>query len=288
MKPIIIPETYNYIGAFLTMRCNLSCSYCINQFNNKKIIGAEMSGEDWIRGLSRIVTRKDLPITLQGGEPTLHRDFYSIVNRVRWCGDGYNAINLDLMTNCSFDNNQFMENIGPNVFKRKAPYASIRVSYHPEQMKLGHLLTKVIPLQHVGYSIGVWMVNHPKYQEERELAEKVCKDAGIDFRLKEFLGEYNGKIYGNYKYPAAINNGECTSRVKCKTTELLIGPDGNIYRCHSDLYSNRDHIGHILDDNFEIKDEYRSCSQYGHCNPCDVKIKTNRFQEFGHTSVDIV
>ena len=35
-------------------------------------------------------------------------------------------------------------------------------------------------------------------------------------------------------------------------------------------------------------DEYRDCYVYGDCNPCDVKVKTNRFQQFGHTSVDII
>jgi len=35
-------------------------------------------------------------------------------------------------------------------------------------------------------------------------------------------------------------------------------------------------------------DEYRECYFYGDCNPCDVKIKTNRFQQYGHTSVDII
>lgn len=284
MKPLIIPETYNYIGAFLTMRCNLACSYCINAFGGKKQYGAEMSGEDWVRGLSRIVTRPDLPISFQGGEPTLHKEFSIIADTVKWnCG---RRTYIDLMTNCCFDIKQFMCNVHQNTFNREAPYASIRVSYHPEQMSLGKLLSKVIPLQYEGYNIGIWMVDHPKYKVIKEQAMLLCKDAGIDFRTKEYLGEYNGKIYGNYKYSDSINNS-IKRMVKCKSTELLISPDGSIYRCHSDLYSSRNPIGHILDENFEIKDVYRECSQYGNCNPCDVKIKTNRFQEYGHTSVDI-
>jgi len=35
-------------------------------------------------------------------------------------------------------------------------------------------------------------------------------------------------------------------------------------------------------------DEYRDCKFYGDCNPCDIKVKTNRFQQSGHTSVDII
>jgi len=31
----------------------------------------------------------------------------------------------------------------------------------------------------------------------------------------------------------------------------------------------------------------RPCDALGLCNPCDINVKTNRFQQFGHTSVDI-
>jgi len=78
-----------------------------------------------------------------------------------------------------------------------------------------------------------------------------------------------------------------SKKVLCRTTELIIGPNGNIYRCHSDLYANRKPIGNLLDSDFEIEDKFRECDFYGHCNPCDIKIKTNRFQQFGHTSVKI-
>jgi hypothetical protein len=44
-----------------------------------------------------------------------------------------------------------------------------------------------------------------------------------------------------------------------------------------------------LDEDFtqEKVDEFRDCYYYGSCNPCDVKVKTDRFQKFGHTSVEI-
>ncbi len=43
-----------------------------------------------------------------------------------------------------------------------------------------------------------------------------------------------------------------------------------------------------MDENFELEERFRECDVFGHCNPCDVKLKTNRFQEFGHTSVEII
>jgi hypothetical protein len=66
-----------------------------------------------------------------------------------------------------------------------------------------------------------------------------------------------------------------------------MGSAGSIYRCHSDLYEGRAPVGNILDPAFQIQEVFRLCDYFGHCNPCDVKLKTNRFQQFGHTSVEI-
>ena len=82
-KPIVIPERYNYIAVFLTLACNLRCSYCINAFAPLDRKSPRMTGADWIAGLNRIVSRPDLPVTLQGGEPSVHPDFIDIVNGIR-------------------------------------------------------------------------------------------------------------------------------------------------------------------------------------------------------------
>lgn len=281
MKPIVIPESYNYIAVFLTFSCNLRCSFCINDFEtearNKK--RPALSGEDWVRGLNRIVSRPDLPVTLQGGEPTLHKNFADIVNSINL------RLNIDVLTNLR-DEKIFIDNIDPRRLKRDAPYASIRVSYHPEQMNLDDLVTKVLRMQNAGFSIGIWGVMHPNQKKKIKAAQKICKDKGIDFRTKEFLGEHDSKLYGQYRYAEAVSKIVRKS-VFCKTSELIIGPTGHIHRCTADVYENRENIGHILDPAFQIEDNFRPCGWFGHCNPCDIKIKTNRFQKFGHSSVEI-
>jgi radical SAM protein with 4Fe4S-binding SPASM domain len=114
-----------------------------------------------------------------------------------------------------------------------------------------------------------------------------CKDAGIDFRLKEFTGDYKGELYGDYsKYKDAIFSKEF-KKCSCKTSELLIGPNGKVYRCHRDVFSEEYPIGNIKDNEFQLEDKFRECDKYGQCHPCDVKIKTNYKQELGHTSVEI-
>ena len=91
---------------------------------------------------------------------------------------------------------------------------------------------------------------------------------------------------GTYKYPDAVS-GRVGPTVLCRTSELILGPSGHVYRCHSDLYNEREPVAHILDEDFAIEDVYRPCDAFGLCNPCDIKVKTNRFQQYGHTSVDI-
>jgi len=125
-----------------------------------------------------------------------------------------------------------------------------------------------------------WNEAHIKEVQER------CLGEGIDFRIKEYLGFDGDKWHGTYKYPEAISQ-KVAKYCECKTTELIVGPNGGVYRCHSDLYEDRTPVAYITDGDFQIEDVYRPCFVYGHCNPCDIKVKTNRFQEFGHTSVDI-
>ena len=234
MKPIIIPESYNYIAAFLTFSCNLRCSFCINDFESKARATKRrlLSGEEWVEGLNRIVSRPDLPVTLQGGEPTLHRDFSYIVNNIK------PELNIDVLTNLR-DEKIFIDKINPNRIKRNAPYASVRVSYHPEIMQLDPLVKEVLKLQNNGFSIGIWGVMHPTQEAEILRAKEYCASLGIDFRIKEFLGEYGGKMHGTYRYESACDK------------------------------------------------KFRPCEWFGHCNPCDIKVKTNRFQQFGHSSVEI-
>ena len=281
MTPILIPEGYNYIAVFLTLACNLSCSYCINRFQGLTPEKGALTGDQWLRGLNRIISREDLPVTLGGGEPTLHPDFTAIVNGVR------PELNLDLLTNLQFDGHRFMTEISPDRLRRAAPYASIRVSYHPETMPLEPLVEKVLRMQGGGYSMGLWGVLHPAHEAEILRAQAYCTSLGIDFRTKEFLGEYGGLLHGAVKYPGACD-GTAVRNVSCRTSELIVGPTGGIYRCHGDLYEGREPVGHLLDPDFRIQEIHRPCRAFGRCNPCDVKVKTNRLQIFGHTSVDII
>ena len=280
LKPIHLPQHFNYVAVFLSFACMLRCSYCINHHGGDLVKKRWMSGEDWIRGLNRLHTR-GIALTLQGGEPTVHKNFYEIIAGIN------NQLPIDLLTNLELDPDEFMRRIPKDRIKRDAPYASIRVSYHKDQQDPVKLLNRVKYLQDHGYSVGVWVVDHPDYLEHTREVQAMAKGMGIDFRLKEFLGPHQGINYGTMRYPNAVNAKELRS-CDCRTSELLIDPGGYIYRCHSDLYANRLSIGHILDvDPPASLGAWMPCQVYGKCNSCDIKVKNNRFQQFGHSSVEI-
>ncbi|MEI6212839.1 MAG: hypothetical protein WCP10_01940 [Desulfuromonadales bacterium] len=243
-----------------------------------------MSTEAWIAAANRLVLRPDLPLTLQGGEPTLYSGFYRFVNEVK------PDIQMDLMTNLMFDVDAFILNVPVWRFTREAPYAAIRASYHPGQNNLDDLITKTLQLQQAGFRVGLYGIEHPDAQCRAHIlaAQARCRALGLDFRLKEFLGEHDGVIYGTFKYDESIA-AKNIKKCECRTTEIIVDPAGNVYKCHADLYNGRKPITHILDADFneDCIDEFRPCSCYGNCNPCDVKLKTDRFQIFGHTSVEI-
>lgn len=284
LPDISIIAECNYVAAFLTMACPYSCRYCINRFETLNQKREHLCADDWIRGLSRISgLRREgsfIPITLQGGEPSAYGGFYDIINGLT------ERIRLDILTNLAFDIDEMIACVDPERLLRNAPYASLRVSYHPGQVEVDELLHKTHRLLNAGFSIGIWAVCHPDTEDHILEVQARAQSEGIDFRTKEFLGFHEGTLYGAYKYPEACAM-ESNERVQCRTTELLIGPDGHIFRCHHDLYENCDPIGHILDPAFEMAYEFQPCDYYGHCNPCDIKVKTNRLQQFGHTSVDI-
>ncbi len=278
---VIIPDTYNYVSVFLTLRCNYTCSYCVNEKSgNLKRKRKELNFTDWKKALNSLEMVDNIPLTISGGEPTMHKDFYELVNVLRHP--------IDLLTNLTFDVVEFTHKLSPYKFFNSInkAYKPIRVSFHPEFMDVQKTIAKLLILQDTGFNVGLFSINHPHNIETNlELAEE-CRKNMVYFFIKDFLGIHDGHLFGYYKYKDGLNR-KINSKVLCKTKELLIGPDGKAFRCHRDLYADENSIGSLLDDNFKIEDKFRGCNKYGFCNNCDVKSKANRFLQMGECSVEI-
>jgi sulfatase maturation enzyme AslB (radical SAM superfamily) len=299
MNKVEIPKEFNYISAFLTFRCNLRCKYCLNtfekDFSRKR---EELSGEQWINALNRLET--EIPITFSGGEPFVHRDFVEIIKNLK------PELGIDILTNLYSSSKdykktleRFIKEINPERINRNVPYHNIRVSYHSEQMTNPELLIENIKkLQNRSFRVGVYAVNSPYPQDAARITQMqfLCLNEGVDFRIKDFVGLFEegdrfgrpfSVLYGDYsKYPDSIFQ-EKTKEVVCRTPELLIGPNGDVYKCHRDLYSQESPIGNIISPDFMAEYKFRKCDKYGNCHPCDVKGKTSHKQEIGYTAVTI-
>lgn len=270
-----VPEDIKYIAVFLTFSCNLRCSYCINRAG-QLVKRNHLSAQAWIRGLSRFHTRSTLPLTLQGGEPTTYGGFYDVVRALP------NRLPLDLLTNAQFNIGEFITKVPPSKFNREAPYSPIRVSYHRTMMRALDTIDRVGRLKGAGFKAGIWAVDVPPERDHNLWFAGLCKKAGIDFRWKEYLAPN----HGTYKYPDSVWQDKVRT-VKCRTSEILIDPAGNFFRCHADLYANRGPIGNIQDSEFVDFLSTRICHFYGQCSPCDTKLKTNYLQQAGHCSVEV-
>lgn len=277
---IHIPDTFSYIEAYLTLRCNFACPYCINQHTGVNRNRNELSAREWRLGLNSIDTN-GLPITFGGGEPTFHPEFYEIV-------DGLDQkIKIDLLTNGShFDVDSFMNHIPPDRFTIKGgEYKSIRISYHPKTSDPEKIVGVACRLQERNYSVGIFGLNHPENLARNVAMTELCRNYGVYFFVRDFLGYYDDRLYGYFRYPGALNGNK--KSCECKTEEMLIGPEGAVYRCHRDLYDGSGAVGNILNMAFDIEDDFRTCENFGLCNPCDIKLKLGPDLTVGKCSVVI-
>lgn len=265
LSPLQLPDTLNYIGVFLTLECNLNCLYCINDPEQAgrrsslfpiqaKSLRKGLTPDEWAQALNRIPYRPDLPITLQGGEPMLY-----------WNSKGLGLIlaetphYFDLLTNFALQPEVFSRNLNGQHAKlrRDAPYPSIRVSYHADEMNRSwrgrgfeELVERCVALGDHGFhvspvkaesDVGIYMVEHPDNVVTPEM--KTAYEGRVPFEGKEFLGVHNGKLYGHYLYPfstdlIARNIYPSTLKCECRTTELLVDPLGFVWGCHYYLYES--------------------------------------------------
>jgi molybdenum cofactor biosynthesis enzyme MoaA len=248
-----LPSIFNYIGILITLRCNFKCSYCLNWKMNKE----EKDVDFWLNAIDRIET--DLPITLSGGEPSIHKAFFPLL------------INLnkkfDVLTNLTFDVNYFIENVPVDRFQNDKGYAPIRVSYHPGFSEKINVIEKIRKLMDAGHRVGLYVV---ETDDNKPVIDSLKKIDWLDVQVKPYL-KHEMKI-------------EEEKKCRCSISELLVGPDGNVYKCHRDLYKDENPIGELIRMNHIFYNK-RDCNNADECHPCDIKVKRDRFGNPGYKSV---
>lgn len=266
--PVSFPKEFDYLSVFLTFRCQYGCEYCQNrqqkEFRPERY---EISARQWIEGLNRLELPEGFPVTFEGGEPSLHPGFFEILRQVR------HPVNF--LSNFEFDVQKLIANVPASALRSPSPaYNPIRITFHPGWSSEARVIGKAHLLQEAGYSLSIYGVSHPDHVENLRGLQIRFADRGIDFRIKPFYGLAHGMAWGSYAYPDAWRNGHRKIR-NCRLRSVLFDPQGDLYRCHRELFVGKNSRGNLNHPGFRLRYELEPCWRYGECSPCDVKIATN-------------
>ena len=104
-----IPDKATFL---VTHRCNQKCEFCFDASNVlDATVEADMSADTFNHALALVVeSAKTLPsfnVTLSGGEPTLHRDFFQMIEQISNAG-----LSVTILSNGqAFADRQFMAEV---------------------------------------------------------------------------------------------------------------------------------------------------------------------------------
>lgn len=228
------------ILSFLTMRCQLHCSYChfefhpwgFNGYGRKVEVGAEKSWIWWLEQLNRF---RPYFLEFTGGEPLLHPGFKNLVAHIpadsKWAITSNTLLNVDNieLTDCfawtaSYHYHDMDKFLG-NCQKLRVGGLAPRISLVCRPDNFGQM-TEAVNI-FIRKQFGVNLL--------RELRQ------GLDWaeyplvwqKIKDFGGKIGVKIIeeeipSSYKFPVYEN---CTAGVGGYFATF---PDGKVFRCYSE------------------------------------------------------
>ena len=260
---------FDTIQLFITFRCSGNCPYCI-QGPMERNVYKEVNADKWIEFIKN--HERGTAFGLIGGEPTIYNGFKKIVEN---CSNEYLlTITTNLKSPLFHDFTSFLD---------WAVRYRVRwnMSFHPSVLKVGDFINKVTMMR----LNGLWVDQVAAVDcEDMEKYHKELCDANIGFWLQtdtsidsngilhptkeEYdaygTGEARIKDYKKYMYMCdGVNKG---ISVFCTTKKLLVNPEGEVFRCHRDIYSRENSLGNVFDNS--VVPNYL-CHNLGTCNPCD-------------------
>lgn len=242
------------IYIYLTLECNLKCSYCVNQANSKesKINQYKiLPGEKWIKAINR--ARR--PIVFTGGEPTLHPDFIEIINNIN------KSIPILVYTNFLWEK-KFLKKFLKQI-KRPVKFLG---SYHPSGGKPEIILEVIETLKQKNMFDG--MLHSVGTKNQLEFLEKEVrpffKKQGIFLTIDKDQFEY---------FDAEACSMKFRKKVKCSRKSITIAPDGKRYQCVSNMLRKKNPIRDFVEEGIKREKCSCICLNYGFCNPCDMGFK---------------
>ena len=245
---------------YLTLECNLSCRYCVNEHNPAESRALDYSlrrGEEWIRAINQI----GRPVIFTGGEPSLHPDFFTILDGIR------PEIEVAVFTNFSFDPHEYVRRVHRPV--------TFFGTYHPVSGPPDAFLKTIETLREKnafrGYIHTVEWDKQKRYLDRsREAFLRVGWDPVRD------RDQYTLSDCASMKFRRTVH---------CSREIILIAPDGTRYLCVSKLLRQANPLENIFEAPLRKGVVSRLCQDYGFCAPCDavgvtpMKVDERRFRD---------
>lgn len=248
-SPVLIP--------FITLCCNFTCSYCINRFSpDFDFSFSRTPGSTWTQFINSLSNIQD--VIFNGGEPTLHPDFPTIINslkplRLIAIGTNYSSLATDALLKIT-------------------PRADLILdgSFHPRSISHHDISQNLRRLKEAGFTVRVHVLNYPGFVGRPSSWVHDFNIQGIDAFIQKYEGFYEGNFYychDKLPYCGLLQESNCECSRSIYTP---IAPDGNIFFCHYLMYANiaAGILGNISAPPAEFPTSL-SCSHLGHCSPCD-------------------
>jgi len=240
------------VRAYLTLRCNLQCEFCVNTYIDSGIhlnTYRLLSPDEWINifnGLNR-----DIVIT--GGEPLLYPGLSEIITGVK------SELGITIYSNLKVP-------IRNDISWIKRKGLVFYGSYHPNYGKDCVFVENVrILKQH-----AVPFTLHAIDVMGREKLEKLfIERLGTDFP-KISIDEDQRNLFDS-------SSKKFKKRVRCRRTIILIAPDGTRYQCVSRMVRRVDPFESMLKESFTGPCREVICNDYGFCAPCDGLGETRQW-----------
>lgn len=221
----------------LTFRCNLNCPYCVAKAHlGNNLTRKELSGKEWVR----IINRYDRDVHFTGGEPTLHKDIWYILQNIK------PSLQVKLNTNMTFDVDEFLDKVKRPVY--------LCASYHPVSGPPQKIIDRILKLKQV----GKWDL----YSEIHAV--------GLNVNATREFEEAGIKLTVNPLFTLPKKD-TATKRVLCKHYGFVIGPDSIKRTCHSKMWRGLGLQENLVTGRLKGAPTITKCNDYPFCSECDFR-----------------
>lgn len=238
------PRFDGRVRAYLTLRCNLRCDFCVNTYvdGGRKLREYQLlSPDQWIY----IFDTLDRDIVITGGEPFLYAGLGEVVSGVNPKLDItiYSNMTVPLKGDLSW-------------LSRKG--LRMYLSYHPSYGDDTVFIENIRKLEQHNVSFTVHAID----VMGREKLEKMCAERLAGLNVPIVIDEDQRTLFES-------SSKKSRRRVKCEKSIILIAPDGYRYQCVSRMVRRVAPFENLLTEPFSGDRRIVECGDYGFCAPCD-------------------